>query len=264
MEIPLPYRQQYNESYDESMTGCSRLVVSTPYFRHELINTLLLLITIYLAFDPFSTLSEAETLAGEKPGAARTLLRGRGTRLAPRSPCKLCTISTQWLCPVVSASETNRRGPVVTRAQPRLQKKEVVRAVHDCRGRSKQREAAQSRAQRPGRVRLTRPTVSRSRALRMLSGRPGLQKSVGRGVRGRARRPKGCRCSRSQKSWGSKESKAGQREGQKAMSRAREAQCRGEQAVRRKVNSLNPHFVLNAFLVAVAKPTAALGVDIGL
>ena len=32
--------------------------------------------------------------------------------------------------------------------------------------------------------------------------------------------------------------------GRKAMSRAREAQCRGEQAARRKVNSLNPFFSL--------------------
>ena len=51
-----------------------------------------------------------------------------------------------------------------------------------------------------------------------------------------------------EKSRGEEEPEAPQREeGRKAMSRAREAQCRGEQAARRKVNSLNP------FLVAVVK-----------
>ncbi|KAK7570904.1 hypothetical protein V3481_018997 [Fusarium oxysporum f. sp. vasinfectum] len=57
-----------------------------------------------------------KTLAGEKPKAARTLLCGRGGRLIPRSPGKLCTISTQRFCQVVSASETSWRSPVVFRA----------------------------------------------------------------------------------------------------------------------------------------------------
>jgi hypothetical protein len=61
-----------------------------------------------------SCASLGKTLAGEKPKAARTLLYGRGSRLVPRSPGKLCTILTQRLCLVVSVSETSRRGPVVT------------------------------------------------------------------------------------------------------------------------------------------------------
>jgi hypothetical protein len=57
-----------------------------------------------------------KTLAGENPKAARTLLCGQGSRLIPRSPGKLCTISTQRFCLVVSASETNCPSPVVFRA----------------------------------------------------------------------------------------------------------------------------------------------------
>lgn len=178
-----------------------------------------------------SCASLGKTLAGEKPKAARTLLCGRGSRLVPRSPGKLCTVLTQRLCPVVSASETNRRGPVVVRAAAEAAEKRgslgstrLQRSVmqlrscekgseasvppasrwraqegprrsgsRSCRDRSKQHEAAETRARRPRKVRATRPRVSSSRALRVSSGQPGLQKSVGREVRGRARRPRGCR-----------------------------------------------------------------------
>jgi hypothetical protein len=64
-----------------------------------------------------------KTLAGENPKEARTLLCGRGSRLIPRSPGKLCTISTQRFCLVVSASETNCRSPVVFRAAAETAKK---------------------------------------------------------------------------------------------------------------------------------------------
>lgn len=57
--------------------------------------------------------SLGKTLAGEDPKAAGTLPCGRGSRLAPQSPCKLCTDLTQRSCLVVSASETYHRGPVV-------------------------------------------------------------------------------------------------------------------------------------------------------
>jgi hypothetical protein len=67
--------------------------------------------------------SLGKTLAGEKPKAARTLFCRRGSRLVPRSPGKLCTISTQRFCLVVSASETNRRSPVVFRAAAEAAKK---------------------------------------------------------------------------------------------------------------------------------------------
>src|SRR6478735_11240657 len=67
--------------------------------------------------------SLGKTLAGEKPKAARTLLCGRDNHLIPRSPCKLCTISTQRFCLVVSASETNCRSPAVFRAAAEAAKK---------------------------------------------------------------------------------------------------------------------------------------------
>jgi hypothetical protein len=51
------------------------------------------------------------------------VLCGRGSRLIPRSPGKLCTISTQRFCLVVSASETNCRSPVVFRAAAEAAKK---------------------------------------------------------------------------------------------------------------------------------------------
>ena len=63
-----------------------------------------------------SCASSGKTLAGEKPKAARTLLYGRGSRLALWSLGKLYTISTQRLCLVVLGSEINRRGPAVSRA----------------------------------------------------------------------------------------------------------------------------------------------------
>ncbi|KAJ0118971.1 Transposase, partial [Fusarium oxysporum f. sp. albedinis] len=43
--------------------------------------------------------------------------------LIPRSPGKLCTISTQRFCQVVSASETSCRSPVVFRAAAEAAKK---------------------------------------------------------------------------------------------------------------------------------------------
>jgi hypothetical protein len=64
-----------------------------------------------------------KTLAGENPKEARTLLCGRGSRLIPRSPGKLCTISTQRFCLVVSASETTCRSPAVFRAAAEAAKK---------------------------------------------------------------------------------------------------------------------------------------------
>ena len=64
-----------------------------------------------------------KTLAGENPKEARTLLCGRGSRLIPWSPGKLCSISTQRFCLVVSASETNCRSPVVFRAAAEAAKK---------------------------------------------------------------------------------------------------------------------------------------------
>ncbi|KAK7592091.1 hypothetical protein V3481_006720 [Fusarium oxysporum f. sp. vasinfectum] len=67
--------------------------------------------------------SLGKTPAGEKPKAARTLFRRRGSRLVPPSPGKLCIISTQRFCLVVSASETNRRSPVVFRAAGEAAKK---------------------------------------------------------------------------------------------------------------------------------------------
>ncbi|EXL39049.1 hypothetical protein FOCG_18332 [Fusarium oxysporum f. sp. radicis-lycopersici 26381] len=67
--------------------------------------------------------SLGKTPAGEKPKAARTLFCRRGSRLVPPSPGKLCTISTQRFCLVVSASETNRRSPVVFRAAGEAAKK---------------------------------------------------------------------------------------------------------------------------------------------
>ncbi|KAI5455675.1 hypothetical protein BGZ63DRAFT_397670 [Mariannaea sp. PMI_226] len=67
--------------------------------------------------------SLGKALAGEKPKAARTLFCRRGSRLVPRSPGKLCTISTQRFCLVVSASETNRRSPIVSRAAAEAAKK---------------------------------------------------------------------------------------------------------------------------------------------
>ncbi|KAJ0129770.1 Fatty acyl-CoA reductase wat, partial [Fusarium oxysporum f. sp. albedinis] len=70
--------------------------------------------------------SLGKTLAGENPKAARTLLCGRGSRLIPRSPGKLCTISTQRFCLVVSASETNCRSPAVFRAAAEAAKKKRV------------------------------------------------------------------------------------------------------------------------------------------
>jgi hypothetical protein len=67
--------------------------------------------------------SLGKILAGEKPKAARTLLCGRDNRLVPRSPGKLCTVSTQRFCLVVSASETNCRSPVALRAAAEAVKK---------------------------------------------------------------------------------------------------------------------------------------------
>lgn len=86
-----------------------------------------------------------------------------------------------------------------------------------------------------------KPVVSSSRALRVLSGQLGLQKSVGREVQGGCV-PKGvseAREARKVEAQRSRRQHKGKR-GQEAMSRAREAQCRGGQAARRKVNSLNP------------------------
>ena len=67
-----------------------------------------------------------KTLAGENPKEARTLLCGRGSRLIPRSPGKLCTISTQRFYLVVSASETNYQSPVEFQAAAEAAKKKRV------------------------------------------------------------------------------------------------------------------------------------------
>ncbi|KAH7248444.1 hypothetical protein B0J15DRAFT_63274 [Fusarium solani] len=233
-----------------------------------------------------SCASSGKTLAGEKPKAARTLLYGRGSCLAPRSPGKLCTVLTERLCPVVSASETNRRGPVVIRAaaeaaeergslgSTRLQRSVMQlrgcekgsealgphasrwrapkgprkSGSRSCRDQSKQHEAAETRARRPGRVRATRPRVSSSRALRASSGQPELQKSVGREVRGRARSPRGCRrLARPEKSRlrGARSTTKGR--GPEGDVKSSRSSVSWEQAARRKVNSLNP------FLMAAVK-----------
>ncbi|KAJ0127256.1 hypothetical protein HZ326_29641 [Fusarium oxysporum f. sp. albedinis] len=172
--------------------------------------------------------SLGKTLAGEKPKAARTLLCGRGSRLIPRSPGKLCTISTQRFCLVVSASETNCRSPVVFRAAAEAaERKRFSGQYAYCRGRSCSFGAAKrgsepfgARASRSGapkgpesraaegcwccsgsaklqvsvRVRVRRPSMSSGKMPRMSSGQPKLQKSVIREVEGhRARNVAGSR-----------------------------------------------------------------------
>jgi hypothetical protein len=102
--------------------------------------------------------SLGKTLAGEKPKAARTLLCGRDNRLVPRSPGKLCTISTQRFCLVVSASGTNRRGPVMLRAAAEAAKRKEVlwavcvlqRSVMQLSSCKKGREPFRARASRSG------------------------------------------------------------------------------------------------------------------
>jgi hypothetical protein len=65
-------------------------------------------------------------LAGKKPKPARTLLCGQGSRLVPRSPGKLCTVSTQRFGLEVSASETDCQSLVVFQAAAEAAKKKKV------------------------------------------------------------------------------------------------------------------------------------------
>ncbi|KAJ0125956.1 Uncharacterized protein HZ326_30937, partial [Fusarium oxysporum f. sp. albedinis] len=67
-----------------------------------------------------------ETPRREKPKAARTLLCGQGSRLVPRSPGKLCTVSTQRFGLEVSASETDCQSLVVFQAAAEAANKKKV------------------------------------------------------------------------------------------------------------------------------------------